>query len=267
MKNILLLTDFSEASEQAASYAVHLANGLGCNITLFHVYQVYSTTGSFLSVERYMVADIEKDMARMLKQVEASLQPGLKAEAKYMKGETIPTLARIAESKAYDLVIMGNHGEGARTSIFWGTTTSGVVEKTSSDILAIPDVYAFQQLKNIVLIVDDESFSSEQILAPLPTIARAFDAKIWIYHDNPEEEVNKGVIKQKLEGLTCEYYAEASPEESRHISEFIKEKEADLICMIKHDKGFWARFFQSSMAVTVQQLFNIPLPVLVLKDN
>ena len=267
MKNILLLTDFSDSATSAADYAVPWANALGCDITLYHVYQVYSTTGSFISVERYMVNDIENDMGKALRHVRAVLSPGLNATAKYAKGEIIPTLAKIAARKEYDLVVMGNHGSGNRTSIFWGTTTSGVAHKTSANLLAVPDNYQFNNLKNIVLIVDDEDMTHSQLFQPLVGIASAFKAKIWVYHDNPETEISTAQLKQALGDLTFEYYAERKPEESKNIEGFLQEKRADLVCMLRLQTGFWQRFFQSSLSVTVDQLITTPVPLLVLKDK
>ena len=265
MKNILLLTDFSAAAEDAAHYAVELANQQKADITVFHSYQVYSTTGSFISVERFILEDLEKDLGKALQQVRAKLKPGSSAVAKHVKGDTVPTLAKIADEGAYDLVVMGNHGSGERKSIFWGSTTSGIVQKTKANVLAIPQGYVFTKIKNIVLAVDESGFGTADI-SILKSIATAFGAKIWIYHAQAQNGHADIPIEMSatFSGIEHEYYIEKENSIEDGIKTFAEEKDADILCMIKRTRGFWESFFRKSM--TIEKVFNSPVPLLALHD-
>ena len=267
MKKILLLTDFSDIATNAANYTTQLANELELDITLLHVYQVYSSTGSFISVEQFMLKDIQQDLGKNLKHIRNHLKPGQKAIAKHLKGEIIPTISKVAEEPEFDLVIMGNHGDGRRTSLFWGSTTSGVIHKTKADILAIPEAYIFEPIESIVLILDDECINSEPDLSVLNHITQTFGAKLWLYHDNPKQTGLPSHFASALDACEYEYYAEHDPAESKNIMNFLQEKKADLVSILKHPEGFWDRFFHSSLELHPDDLFSSPIPLLVLKPR
>ena len=264
MKNLLVLTDFSTAADTAADYAVVLANQLQANITVFHSYQVYSTTGSFLSVERHILDDIEQDIGKVLLNVRQKLEGDSTATAKHIKGDPVATLARVAERDDYDLVIMGNHGAGMRKSIFWGTTTSGIVEQTKAPVLAVPEGFQADTIKNIVLAIDGESLKKVELQSVF-AIAKAFDAKLWLCHISEKGgEAIDFTDNDLFEGINYEIITVQAGAVEEGIQKVIDAQNADLLCMIKRKRGFWESFFRKSL--TIEELFLSSIPLLVLHE-
>jgi len=66
MKNIFIVTDFSEASQNAGRYAVEMAKYFNANVFLFHAYQVPVQVP-----ESYFVYSTEDVWANVKSQLEA----------------------------------------------------------------------------------------------------------------------------------------------------------------------------------------------------
>ena len=69
MKKILVPTDFSENAKQALVYAIGVANQFDATIYVVHAYQVSSSTGGLISIERIVEEDREKELISLLREV------------------------------------------------------------------------------------------------------------------------------------------------------------------------------------------------------
>ncbi len=267
MKKLLLPTDFSANAEEALAYGIEIANRFGSALTLLHLYQVFSTSGTFLPVENYMKKDVSRRLLPLLRRAEARLIAGARVDSRIARGETAPLIAEMAEKSEYDLIIMGTQGASGLQEIFLGSTTANVMKRTSVPVLAIPGGSAFRPFRNIVLAMDQGSISHAGILRPMVQLARRFQARVRVYHqdDGQHDAGIESTVEIFLDGLEHSYHYERDRDRiNQRINDFVADSGADLLCMIRRRRGFLESIFHAS--ATTREVFQSPVPLLILHD-
>lgn len=267
MKRILVPTDFSTPADDALHYALAIANRFGSEITLLYLYQVYSTSSMFISVERFMKEDAAHQMLSRIRQAEAVLQAPARIDYKIIRADVATTIVDQADRGAYDLIIMGTQGSTGLEGIFLGSTTTNVLRRTHKPVLAVPAGFRFQGLQTIVLAMDEMGVSHAGVLNPLLQVARRFSARIHIFHKDAGDD-DSGVdpsVAIFLDTIEHSFHYQLDPGHlNESIGDFVEETNADLLCMIRRRRGFLRDLFHVS--ATRRELFRSAVPLLVLHD-
>jgi len=268
MKKLLVPTDFSENARNALAYAIEIANLFGSHIQLLHTYKLPRKSGMFISVDRYMMEEIRPDMDKWEKWTREQLRNGASVDSSILRDHTVLAIARMAEEDEIDLIVMGTQGASGLKEVFMGSNTGAVLQQAGLPLLAIPSDFTFRPVQIIVLAVDDLDISSHQIVAPLTQLARSFDAKVMVYHLEKELE-EAGVdpsVDIFLDGVEHSFHYELERKElNQSINAFVLENKADMLCMIRRPRGFFERFFRTS--VTRKKVFSSPVPLLALLER
>ena len=268
MKNILVPTDFSKNAENALYYAIEVANKFDSKITLVNTFNVYSSAGMFLSVESYMKKDAAEQMLAHIEKMEPLLRGGASIESKVLKGEAVPVIATLADKEDYSLIIMGTQGASGLKEIFTGSITNGVMKNTHTPILAIPSGYSYQPINTIVLAVDEEGFSYPGLTSILLKLARTFDAKVHVFHQDigSKDDGIDPTVDIFLDGVQHSFHYELDEQNiNESINGFVSDYQAQLLCMVRRQRGFLEEVFHVS--ATTREVFNSPVPLLILHDK
>nr|WP_245533706.1 universal stress protein [Calidithermus timidus] len=141
MRQILLPTDGSQASQKALGQGLELAKALGASVGLLYVVEgVYHYLGPEAAM--YAVAeDLEasfKEIGQeaLDKALEAAAGAGVQVQSKLALGKAVDQIAE--EAKAYDLVVMGTHGRSGLNRLLLGSVTEGVIRRSEKPVLVIP---------------------------------------------------------------------------------------------------------------------------------
>jgi nucleotide-binding universal stress UspA family protein len=268
MKKILVPTDFSDNAYNALNFAVAFANKFGAEITLIHTFKLYSSTGMFISVESYMEEDARKDLAEMIRSTKEKLSGNAGIKHKLYRGDAAPVIAAVADKENFDLIIMGTQGASGLKEVFTGSTTNGVIKSSNTPLLMIPEHYQFKAPERIIFAIDQDHISGESVVAPLVSIARAFDARIDVFHQDAGSK-DAGIqaeIRQYLDPVEAAYHFRLDDKRvTESIDEFVEETRSDLLAMIRRKRGFLENIFHQS--VTTMEVFHSKIPLLVLHDE
>ena len=268
MKRILVPTDFSKYAKQAVEYAIYIANRYESQITLLSTFETKRPTGSFLSMRSILRRDAEKQMDDLLKTVRKKLLFGSTVEGRVVEGRTIDLIVKAAKYYNADLIIMGTKGASGLKEVFMGSNTSGVLMKTETPLLAVPNVHPYHPFDKIVLAIDSKEFSNPEIFNPLLKIVKKYESKVNVFHLE-RELVPAGFdtsVLSYLEGVPYEYHQSTEYDNiNNSINDFVKETNADLLCMVRRSRGKLKEVFHSS--VTRKEIFNSPVPLLILQDK
>ncbi len=270
MHSILVPTDFSKNTHTALSYAIDLANQFGCKLILFNTYKLSHRAGMYIGVEKMMREESKVQMAELLREVRPLIKGDATVEGKVAKGEAIPTIIRAAKKLEINLIVMGTQGASGLKEVFIGSTTNGVIKGSKIPVLAVPSEYKYQAIKTVALSLDGESISSELSLESLRMIIYRYNADVRIFHiTSPGQSVDvelKGKLPKILSRIdhSVQLIEAESDQINQSIKHFVEEEKADLLCMIKRDRGFWGNLFHSS--VTTREVFSSTVPLLILFD-
>ncbi|MBK7409894.1 MAG: universal stress protein [Saprospirales bacterium] len=268
MKNLLVPVDFSENARNALAYAVEIANLFGSHIHLLHTYKVPGKAGMFISVEQYVLEDIRPDMEKWENWARENLRHGATISSAILRDNTVHAIVQLTGQENVDLIVMGTQGASGLKEVFLGSTTGAVLQQTSVSLLAIPVGFTFRPVHTVVLAVDDLDVSSHQVVAPLTRLAKRFKARVLVYHleTKPEDAGIDPSVDIFLDGVDHSFHYELKRGElNEEINAFVHDHEADMLCLIRRPRGFFERFFRSS--VTQKKVFQSPVPLLVLMER
>jgi len=142
IRKILLPTDFSSVSEEAAAYALTLARQNKAGLYVLHVVDTsHEAAGFYLPHLSYGKLDKELRTvaAEMLAKFTAKVFSGYKALEKHvLAGEPSKEILKVIKSGQIDLVVMGTYGKEGIDRFFFGSTTERVMRKAGCPVLVIP---------------------------------------------------------------------------------------------------------------------------------
>ena len=271
MKKIIVATDYSESASNAVQYGVSLANQFGSLVSLVSaVEEPYSAAaGALVDIKDHIREEAMETMGKVREQVAPQLRNGATIDTHTVDGDPGPTITRVAKAKGYDLIVMGTKGSTAARELFTGSVANSVIKNSKLPILAVPAETHFREIRRILLSVDERTLAGPQVLKPLVDIARAYNAEIIVYHGDKDGD-GKGYDTQLptyLAGVNHRLKVRSGEqgEMSESIQQAVKLHDADMLCMIYHDHGFFGRLFNESTVSKV--VFHSEVPLLVLQDS
>ncbi len=141
-ERILLPTDFTEASENAALYALNMATKYDARLYVLHVVDLTEDAAGFY-VGHPSFENLDKEMLKaaegMLEKFCAKQFDGFDGlEMKAVAGEPYKDILKAVDKDGIDIVIMGTCGKGGIERFFFGSTTERVLREADCPVLVIP---------------------------------------------------------------------------------------------------------------------------------
>lgn len=143
LKNILVATDFGEASDAALTYGRELAHKFGGRLHVMHV--VDDVFAGSASVESYMSTypriqhEVEEAGRKQLSTlISTQIPPDIEVKSVLVTSNapSLPII-RYARDAAIDLIVMGTHGRGALGHLFMGSVAERVVRMAPCPVLIV----------------------------------------------------------------------------------------------------------------------------------
>ena len=274
MKNFLVPIDFSEASHNAAEYAVSLGEVLKAKIIFLNVVPI----GLLLedeSVETRINAQeslVEGNKELILKEIKALSKNHLVSTEGYV-GEGSPSdmILQMAEEKHPDLIIMGMKGKGISSSIF-GSTTTSVIKKSTFSVLVVPENASYESIDTICYATDLNDKNELKDISVLLKIAEKYNPVIQILNVqkhagniSDDEFINKMRTHSNFDGMKRKFNVVQNPNVINGINTFLKTNPAEILAMTARKHSFFERLFGT--VHTKQMSYETKIPLLVLKEG
>lgn len=263
--NILVPTDFSEMADNAIDYAAMLAAKLQARIILLHV--IPPTGIWWTSINNELIAGARQKQESIRQRL---LSKGMRSSdiGSHIISD-FPLTRYINEfisDHQVEFIVMGTHGSGGLAKTKLGSFTMGMIDNVPIPVFAVPAGVKSETISQILYPTDLEDVLCEtRKLLPL---AQAFDATIHIVH-LPQESVASELLAHHslLEIGKLSGYSRTTTEvvqgESiiRLIDQQIKTKNADLLAMFAHKKGFFEKLFKGSRSDQASEELQVPILV------
>ncbi|MBI5493197.1 MAG: universal stress protein [Deltaproteobacteria bacterium] len=141
-KRILFPTDFSEASINAAGYALALARQNKARLYVLHVVDVSDEAAGFylphLSFER-LDKELMSSATEMLRNFIAKQFKGYRnIETQVAAGEPYKEILKVVKGADADVIVMGTLGKARIDRFIFGSTTERVMRSAKCPVLVIP---------------------------------------------------------------------------------------------------------------------------------
>lgn len=142
LKNILVATDFGEASGAALAYGRELARTFGATLHVLHVADdVYMRLGgdAYVGVLPELQRDIEASANKQLDDllIDNDAHPLTVKRAVVTSAATAVAIVQYARDTTIDLIVVGTHGRGAMAHLLMGSVAERVVRTANCPVLTV----------------------------------------------------------------------------------------------------------------------------------
>lgn len=270
MKTIIIGTDFSPVAMNAARYGMDMANAIGAEVILFHVYHIPVSYG-----EVPIIMDMEgsrKLAETALEKVKVSLQTdnksksGIRTEVRV--GEFFRELKNLCEEVKPYAVILGSQGTSAAERFLFGSHATFAMKHLMWPLITVPPHASFSAVKKVGLACDFNEVVATIPVEEIRTLVNDFNAELHILHTgsnekfDPELVFESGLIQEMLGPLKPQYHFITHDNIDEGIMDFADRNLLDLLLVLPKRHSLPERIMHKSH--TKQLVLHSHVPVMAL---
>lgn len=280
LKNILVLTDFSQNAKSAEEYALQLAIKAKANLILYNAYPLPSPMpGSdnivwphdpSPSLELQSISNLQSRVDELKNELTKIKRDNYKPEIRHLgdAGSLTHKLNDIAAENNIWLVVMGTKGESFADNILFGSNVFKVLDKIHCPVLIIPQNATCEDFEKIGYATDLRS-DDLSIIEWLKELTEIFQIELFMMHVSAdivstEEDVSKTMTEQVLltKSHNPPYINYFQGENIKHtLQEIIEEYNVDILALKHRKYGFFHSLFHSSTSDNMVKHTKIPVLV------
>lgn len=280
MKKIAVLTDFSIRAENAAIYALHLAQYLNANIVLYNSFVIPSAEPLASQVawpmedyeelkdenERCMELFILKLKKELSGFSDSDFKPMITGKCHF--GHLTAYLDEFVADNQIVMLAMASHQKGF-SAMMLGNHLTEIIENTALPVLVIPEDRQFNKLNKIAF-ATDFSKSDLEVLNAVKDLAMPFHGEVMLAHicEDPSSQEAKYNVDFFLTQVSNKinypniYYRNVADKHIKNGLEWLVDNVAfDLLVMVHRNKGFFTKLFNNSNTETMAAAMHLPLLV------
>lgn len=278
MRKILIPTDFSDNSMNAAKYAAELFKHGPSEIYLLYAYadEVYDAKtkladASFEELKQKALEKAEENLEKMRKKL-FSISPNPKHKIIKVAefGMLVDSVNDWVEKENIDVVVMGTQGETYDKNITFGSNTLQVIKYVKCPVLAVPEVFGDVHPKNILFPTDFLIPYKRRELKLLGTTAKCFASKIDFLYVSKfptlslRQQDNKTFLEASLSENQISFNQQSDKDITKAINSFVIENPIDMLVMVNTRHSYLEKVLYQS---TIEKIgLHIDIPFLVLQN-
>ncbi|MGZ5134142.1 MAG: universal stress protein [Flavitalea sp.] len=270
MKRILVPTDFSETSKNAARYAVQLAASIPeASIILYNLADTLAR-GSDSS-------PLTEDKSDRFTVLQAALN-NLKTDLKDFSDTPVQTvveegssltenLARYTRHHGIDLMIMGITGATRLEQIFMGSNALNVVNTGACPVIIVPPHAKYTPIRRVLFACDLKDVTTTVPVAPIKSVLSNFKPQLFVVNVDTDHYVEvtetykteRAILEKLLEDYDPEFYFIRMFDFQESISAFAADREIDLILTVPRKHFFLSGLFKTSHTKKLAYHSHVPI--------
>jgi len=243
MKNILVLTDFSDKSWNSIIYALGLFKSERCSFYLLNAKNRYENedfeNNHFELIKVKNRRDSKRELEALIQKINSLKTKGNHTFIPIVDANNIVEAARnqIREKKI-DLIVIGSNDIPSKGEVFRNSISEEVITKVKCSVLVVPEKAVFKPLNKIAFPTDYTNFYEAKLFHYLMCNSSYNKAAIrFLYLSKNKDELNKEQVWNKE--TLGDYFSEKQHSFHSRVGEnleellqhFIDEKQIDLIVL------------------------------------
>ncbi|WP_299667788.1 universal stress protein [uncultured Polaribacter sp.] len=273
MKNILLLTDFSENSMNAIRYALNLFENSFCNFYILNVRSpsVYTSADLMAAGNESISSSIIKKTKHKIMKLIVKLENEFKNKnfsysAHVAYHEFSNAIVQVQKAKNIDVIVMGTNGVTGAKEVLFGSNTINVIRKVDCTTLVVPEGYIYKLPKEVLLPLDVFDSLSGSAFMGIAKFVNVYSKTLHILRIKPNNEISKEENKDKdinsfLKKTNYKYHKIVNVPMHYAVSCYLQTNTIDLISLLVQKESFFERFFMGSTTTQISNKIQVPLLV------
>ncbi len=271
MKKILVPCDFSDASVQAFRFALDIAEiskGEIIALSVLELPVMYDTNlMPALNFEETLLKDLKAEAENNFKKIKAKWAKGGPKVSQVIEYGAIPlTIARVAQQREADLIVMGTKGATGLKEFFVGSNTEKLVRSSSVPVIAVKKYIKTSTIKNIVF-PNTLGTGQEELMMKVKALQEFLNAKLHILYvntpanfkqDKDTRQLQKEFVKRfMLKDFTVNIFNDLDQQSG--VRNFAHQVGADMIVMSTHGRRGLNHMMSGSIAEDVVNHIDCPI--------
>lgn len=272
MKNVLILTDFSQCSRNAAQYAINFLKNEICCFYVLHVHRSESFTMDDLMSSA--TANVYESILKAEKQHLQTFKDELEQVADNEKHEFhslldynsfIEATDSIIEAKKIDLLIAGYNGTSNVKEIVFGSHTLSIIRRVNCTTLVIPEDVTFHAPKTMLFPLDaKDDIESEAFMSILNT-AKHHNIEVHIlrvYEKGMDgDRYDESYLMKHFKEVNYTYHVIQNVPLQYVKACYMQMYPMDMIGLIVQKESVFERLFKQSSTTAISKALKRPLLV------
>ena len=278
MKKILLPTDFSSISKNAAMYALEMFGKEVYNgeveFILFHAHYYIPPTatpgGLPVMTDSEVLATKKQTFKKEIADLRA-LFPAQTIRKELLVGEVTSTITRFVQSESIDLAVVGSYPKSGFERWVEGLNAYDISKEAGCPVLVIPDGIKYHSPKKILFATDFRNLKDSDILQPLQETVKVLEPEFMMLHiysekstTFKEKEMMNWALNMYFNTEKYNYHFLEHDDPTEGIEEFVSGYDADMLALVGQDRGFFESLFHKS--VTKQMIIHSRIPLFILNN-
>lgn len=276
LQNILVLTDLSLSSLNAARYAAAFADRINArNIIIYHSTSVPLATDIPLDNSSVEDAD-EQEVLNKLSQLKEEIKQLVSTEVTvdFRKDDRmlLSAVNMLSGQHQLGLVVMGITGKSNLKEILIGSNTITIARESKIPVLIVPDEAQFQEIRCVVFACDLKKVSDSVPVEAVRTLISALGAQLLILDVAQHQAQGHPDRIKDLEALNTmwgnkqpEYHYLVHEDQVAGIMDFSVQQNAQLLLTVPKQYGFLEGLFQRDLSEKLA--YHTHLPLLLLRED
>ncbi len=285
--SVLVPVDFSNYSFKAALMAFEVAQKLNSKLIFYHVIQQpdffsmpYSdlmafNTGLYDHLkerEEFANEEFVKFLRKLTEYIGANTWSNVESEHMIKLGYPEEDILYFTEKHPPRVIVMGIKGPKGDEMDIMGSTTAGVIYKSSVPVLVIPEKAPLLNLASMKKVVYATNFDEKDLISidKLLGLLKPFDIELSCLHIGPDAardwdeaklESLKNLLTNKYPNTKINCIIKQGDSILQDLEEFIKSNDIDVLSLTTHKRNMITRIFNPSIAR--KMVFHVTTPLLV----
>ncbi len=271
MKHIIVPTDFSAASVNAAFYAAEIAAHVQAQITLLHAIALPLPVSEVpLPPDNYeeIITEAKQALEALKGKLEAT-HDKLLVTCRTTMNSFVGEIEALNRKQDIFAMIMGTSGAGATAALFLGSFSLSAARHFIHPLIVVPPGYSFMGIQKIGLACDMHHVTETVPFTAIRDWLTYFAAKLQIIYITKENEkmypevlTESKFLQNNLASLHPEIKITTNDDTREGLNEFVNKNGVDLLIVIPKERNFLERIFHKS--VTKQIVLHPGAPVMIL---
>ncbi|MCM4158615.1 universal stress protein [Antarcticibacterium flavum] len=270
INRILLLTDFSEISDNAMEYAVIVAKKTRAEIQVMHIVNTpvdwvnlgvekekqYPETRERIADARVALNDV----------VSRFRDKGIIARSVLIYNLDVESIPEYVKDEDLDLIIMGSHGVRGIKEFTIGSNAQKVLRASIKPVLIVKNKPKYDSIKEVLFASTFDKKYSRHFESVL-TFVNAFEARVHLLYINTPYDFKEthemdvlfdSYYSSCAEGSCTKHIYNAHNEESG-VKYFLKQQEPDVFAIVTEGRSAFSQIFSPSLTEKIVNHLDVPV--------
>ncbi|TFV97557.1 universal stress protein [Algoriphagus kandeliae] len=264
---ILIPLDFSENSKKALEFALGIFQDSENTFILCHVVEmVYDFASQAAIAIEGLHASARKHMGELILEYNS---PNAEFHAEILEGTPSIQLAKLAEEKGVDLIIMGTHGISGIKKVLVGSTAVNVLKESSIPVLLVPEEANTSNTRKISLALELADHE-EELIEKVANWSKVWNMDIQIIHVIKEQNFVEKLALLGLEkyldnrlGYIPTIHSRSDHDVTHGIQEYVNSHTDSMLTMCHSQKNLWDQLLRKGTSIEMAYKAKTPLLVMI----